>query len=176
MSPSNPYKSPIIKILEKAVFESRWLLLLFYFGLIIALTIYAYVFAKYTVHVISEIGHLTPETAMLGVLELVDMAMVANLIKMIITGSYNSFISKGHGYANENVSSGMLKIKMSTSLIGVTSIHLLQTFLEKGVPYNDPVFIRQLIIHGMFLIGAVVLAFIEYLHEKGEALSTTNNH
>lgn len=170
-----PYKPPVIKIIERVIFESRWLLVAFYAGLIIALVLYAFVFAKHTWHIILETGILNPNTAMLAALELVDMAMVAALIKMITTGGYNSFISKTHGYAGENISSGMLKIKMSTSLIGVSSIHLLQTFLDQSVTYTDPIFIKQLIIHGTFLVGAMVLAYIEFLHEKGESLSTKEN-
>lgn len=171
----NVFKKPLVVTIEKLIFESRWILLIFYFGLIIALTIYAFVFAKHIWHVISEAGHLNPNTAMLGVLELVDMGMVAALIKMIITGGYNSFVSKAHGYANENISSGMLKIKMSSSLIGVTSIHLLQTFLDEKVAYTDPIFVKQLIVHIMFLVGALVLAWLEFLHEKGESYSTKEN-
>lgn len=163
-------KSKIVKFIELIIFEQRWLLNLFYIGLIVGLLIYAWVFAKTLFHSISSAPKLTYEHAMLMVLELVDMVMVANLVKMIITGSYNSFVSKAHGRQNENISSGMLKIKMSTSLIGVTSIHLLQTYLNEEVAFSSPIFLKQISIHSLFLIGALILAGIEYLHDKGEAL------
>lgn len=169
----------VIKSLETVLFSSRYFLLIFYFGLIIALLLYAFVYMQAVYHAISKAGELDPNSCMLLVLELVDMAMVANLIKQIITGSYNSFVSKDHGYINENSTSGLLKIKMSTSLVGITSIHLLQTFLEP-IPHGEsaltPLFYKQLIVHGTFLIGALVLAGIEYLHDKGEALNHEDGH
>lgn len=169
----NSSKNQSVKFFEFSLFESRWLLLLFYYGLIIGLAIYGFVFLKTTAHIIIEAPLMNKEMAMLSILELVDMAMVANLVKMIITGSYNSFISKNHGYKNENITSGMLKIKMSTSLVGVSSIHLLQSFLMEQAPENLK---NQIIIHCVFLIGSLMLAVIEYLHEKGESISKTNNH
>ena len=167
----NELKKPkLIRNIEFSIFESRWILLVFNYGLILGLLVYALVFAKNTIHIISEINALTPESAMLGTLELVDMAMIANLIAMVNTGSYNSFISKKHGYDNANVSSGLLSVKVGISLVKVTSIHLLQTFLAPSIVYTDPFFIKQLIIHIMFVLSSMALAYMEYLHAKGDAL------
>ena len=120
----------IKKLVESLIFGSRWLLIPFYLGLIVVMTIYTFVYVKEIVHLVSEVDHITKENVMLMILELVDIVMIANLVKMIITGSYNSFVDKSHGFTGENISSGMLKVKMSTSLIGVSSIHLLQTFIN----------------------------------------------
>jgi uncharacterized protein (TIGR00645 family) len=104
----------------------------------------------------------------MSTLEDVDIVMIANLVKMIITGSYNSFVSKSHGVEGEQVSSGALKVKMATSVMGVSSIHLLQTFINAANIPQD-VITKQLMIHGAFIIGAAFLAVIDYLHSKSES-------
>ena len=114
---------------------------------------------------------MSQEESMLVVLWIVDMAMIAYLMKMIITGSYHSFIAKDHGDTSEKASSGLLKVKMATSLIGVSSIHLLERFagIEKlGLEWDQ--LYKMLWIHFSFLIGALVLAVIDYLHEKSDSL------
>lgn len=156
------------KFIENIIFGSRWLLIPFYLGLIVVMTIYTLVYVKEIFHLVTEIGDITKENVMLMILELVDIVMIANLVKMIITGSYNSFVDKSHGIAGENVSSGMLKVKMSTSLIGVSSIHLLQTFINASVVSWDELN-KQMLIHGSFLVGSLILAIIDYLHEKAES-------
>lgn len=163
------------KLVENILFGSKWLLTFFYLGLIIGLLCYALVYAKGIYHLVVEANIFTREAIMLEVLELVDMVMIANLIKMIITGSYNSSVSKEHGQVGENVSSGLLKIKMSTSLIGVSSIHLLQTFINSSkIEWED--LNKQLAIHTSFLVGSFILALIEYLHDKGESLHNQDTH
>ena len=163
------------KFVETMLFGSRWVLVLFYTGLIVGLAVYSGIYIKEIYHLILSAKTLDKESVMLALLELVDMVMIANLIKMIITGSYHSFIDKTHGYDNENVSSGMLKIKMSTSLIGVSSIHLLQTFINvQNTPWDD--IYKGLAIHITFLVGALILADIEYLHEKGCSYEKNHKH
>lgn len=111
-------------------------------------------------------GELSNEDLM-STLEDVDIVMIANLVKMIITGSYNSFVDKSHGIEGEQVSSGALKVKMATSVMGVSSIHLLQTFINAANIAQD-VINKQLLIHGIFIVGAILLAVIDYLHCKSE--------
>jgi uncharacterized protein (TIGR00645 family) len=163
-------KKVLKRSIENLLFGSKWLLTFFYFGLIVGMLCYAYVYVMEIIHLMTSLTALSKELVMITVLELVDMVMIANLIKMIITGSYNSSVDKAHGYSNENVSSGILKVKMSTSLIGVTSIHLLQTFINANKVSWD-LMNKQLIIHGVFVLGAIGLAYVEYLHDKGDALN-----
>lgn len=162
------------KFIEHFLFGSKWLLSIFYAGLIFGQICYVWVYLKEIFHIMSDINGLTKETIMLSVLELVDMVMIANLIKMIITGSYNSMVDKNHGFDNENVSSGLLKVKMSTTLIGVTSIHLLQSFIDSSHTTYEEMY-KQGAIHIIFIIGAIALAYIEYLHDKGDALNPHDN-
>lgn len=162
------------KRIEQLLFGSKWLLTLFYLGLIVGQLCYAYIYAKEIYHMLVHINQFDKTSMMLMLLELVDMVMIAYLVKMIITGSYNSSIDKNHGYSGENVSSGILKVKMSTSLIGVTSIHLLQVFINSEYILIDD-FLKKLTIHIVFLIGGIALAYIEYLHDKGDAINPHDN-
>lgn len=150
----------IKKLIEVIIFSSKWLLIPFYLKLFWTLSKLLYVFVS--------TGTLSNDSLM-ETLEDVDIVMIANLVKMIITGSYNSFVDKTHGVEGENVSSGLLKVKMSTSIMGVSSIHLLQTFINSEHMEFDTIY-KQLLIHGIFIVGAVILSYIEYLHCKGEAL------
>lgn len=160
------------KLIEKIIFSSRWLLIPFYLGLFIAMLVYTYVYVNEIIDLVEHAHGMTKNIVLLATLELVDIVMIANLVKMIITGSYNSFVDKTHGVDGEKISSGMLKVKMSTSLIGVSSIHLLQTFIsplkEATKELREETLHTQLIIHATFLAGALILAVIDYLHCKSE--------
>ncbi len=174
-------KPPIVKFIETIIFGTRWLLLPFYFILIGALAIYMIVDIKEFIHYATSIGGLTKETATLTVIEMIDLAMIAALCKMIVTGGYNSFISKHHGYPDENIGSGLLKVKMATSLIGVTSISLLAKSIHIAVlkPGITPItwddLYKLAVIHLLFLAGALVLSWVDYLHYKTE-IELEKNH
>jgi uncharacterized protein (TIGR00645 family) len=160
--------------IEEIIFNARWLLIPFYIGLILVLCLYEFAFAKQVLSIFT-LKDITTESMMLVVLEAVDVVMIANLVKMIISGSYNSFVSKTHGYQNENASSGMLKVKMSMSIIGVSSIHLLQSFVAaEHIPME--IIGKQLLIHGMFIVGTLGIAVVEYLHVKGDAIEHAMEH
>lgn len=153
----NKYKA----LVEKIIFNIKWLLILAYLNLAGFLLLLLYKFIIYQ--------HVTNELIM-SCLESVDIVMICNLIVMIITGSYTSFISKVHNGETEKVSSGLLKVKMSTSILGVTTVHLLKTFIECSnteVPNWDLIY-KQSFIHGILIIGSLVLAFIDYLHCKSD--------
>jgi uncharacterized protein (TIGR00645 family) len=100
---------------------------------------------------------------MLVVLGLVDMAMVANLIKMIISGSYQTFVNRIAADHTEKVGSGLLKVKMGGSLVGISSIHLLAAFINAAGQTNRELKIKSAI-HLIFLVSTIGLAVIDYLH------------
>lgn len=163
------------KFLEGIIFSSKWILIPFYIGLFPVMGIYLFVYIKDIFHIISNVGILSKNGALLGALEAVDIVMVANLIKMIITGSYNSFVSKSHAFDGEKASSSLLKVKMATSIVGVSSIHLLQTFINAEGSSWDTIW-KQSAIHGAFLIGALILSLIDYLHSKAESFEHEENN
>lgn len=161
-------QSKVVKLTERFIFNVKWILPLFYLGLMGVLLLYGYSFIKEIGHIFIESPHDGMDAMKVVVLDTIDIVMIANLIKMIITGSYNSFISKDHGYKNENISSGMLKIKISTSIIVVSSIHLLKSFISPTIDWN--VIFKQLDIYAAFLVSALVLGVLEYIHVKSEVL------
>lgn len=172
--PNKKTKNRFVKIIEKIIFATRWLLIPFYLILICALAIYMIVDVKEFIHYAQHFKFLSKEGATLTLIEMIDLAMIAALCKMIVTGGYNSFISKDHGYPDENVGSGLLKVKMATSLIGVTSIALLAKSINISVlnPNVPPISWDELyklgLIHVLFLLGAVVLSYVDHLHLKTE--------
>lgn len=145
--------------IEFIIFNIRWILIPFYLKLFLTLCHLLIAFYK---------GHVTLEMQ-LKVLEDIDIVMIANLVKMVTTGSYNSFVSKAHVYKNENNSSGQLKIKTMTSLLGICSIAMLKNYLEIGKVSWEEVY-KQGFIFGLFTISAIVLAVIDLLHVKGELM------
>lgn len=140
------------------IFYSKWLVIPFLIKLFFTLGMLLY-------HFVLE-NHISNEDLM-TTLEAVDTVMIATLVKMIITGSYHSFVDKNHGEAGENSSSGLLKVKLASSIMGVTSIHLLQSFISVEHLSWDTIN-KQLIIHGIFMVGCLVLAIVDYLHCKSE--------
>jgi uncharacterized protein (TIGR00645 family) len=144
--------------IQKLIFFSKWMLIPFLIKLFFTLGILLYHFILY--------DHITNEQLMVT-LEAVDIVMIASLLKMIITGTYHSFVDKNHGEPGENSSSGLLKVKLASSIMGVTSIHLLQTFVNVQQLSWDTIN-KQLIIHGVFMLGCLVLAIVDYLHCKSD--------
>ena len=138
--------------LASFIFLSRWLQAPLYFGLILAQGVYVYRFLLELVHLFgfalldhrrprsTPQGVTDPETiVMLSVLGLIDVVMIANLLIMVIVGGYETFVSrlnlKGHPDQPEwlsHVNAGILKVKLATALIGISSIHLLKTFINAG--------------------------------------------
>ena len=146
------------------IFSSKWLLIPFLLKLFWTLSVLGFHFVVFSHVETNEI---------MAVLEAVDVIMIATLVKMIITGSYHSFIDKDHGDANENSSSGLLKVKLATSILGVTTVHLLQSFVNLGtltkqsdVIAQTMIINQQIIVHVVFIIGCLALAVVDYLHCK----------
>lgn len=163
-------KNKVTDIIEQVLFFSKWMLIPFYVGLIIALACFLIVDIKEVYHFLVNSNGINKSEAMMFILELIDMAMIAALVRMIIIGGYTSFVNKYHHLEGEKTSSGVLKVKLGTALIGVSSINLLQTFIscteDKSITWD--ILYKQLIIHGAFLLGAVVLAVVDYFHVKSE--------
>jgi uncharacterized protein (TIGR00645 family) len=142
-------------------------------GLVVVMFLYGYSYLEEIIHLVKE-GFMTSTPIRLDemkliALDMVDVVMIANLVKMIVAGSYHSFISKKHGYANEAISSGALKIKISTSIVVVASIHLLKQFVTHT---TWDVLSSELAIFAAFLLSALCLGVLEYLHVKGESIET----
>lgn len=163
----------ILRIIQFPVVQCRWLLMVFFLGLIVAQGIYCATYLKTIYELLHHVHfwEMKTEQVMMCVLELVDMVLIALLIYMVIVGSYENAIGRlnfGNHSEHEFMSSGSLKIKMASSLVMVSAINLLQPFLEPEVHWND--IAKKCIIHLVFLTSAFGLSYIEYLHEKCHAL------
>src|SRR5688572_31247756 len=158
-------------VLGKAILLSRWLQAPLYFGLIVAQGVYVYHFMIELWHLVHKAPELKETELMLIVLTLIDVVMIANLLIMVIVGGYETFVSrlnlKGHPDQPEwlsHVNAGILKVKLATALIGISSIHLLKTFINAGNPnLQEKTILWQVVIHALFVLSAVALAFIDRL-------------
>lgn len=153
------------ELIEGIIFHSRWILVPFYLGLVIAQVFYCWKFGIELIELCHNFRALKEADFMLAVLTLIDITMIANLIKMIIAGSYQSFVNKIPNDHSEKISSGYLKVKMGTSLIGVSSIHLLQTFINSKDLTDRDLYVKCGI-HGLFVVSTLVLAWIDLIHCK----------
>jgi len=180
--------------LASFIFLSRWLQAPLYLGLIVAQAVYVVRFCLELWHLIgfALFGHAAPTSVpddvqdpeavvMLTVLGLIDVVMIANLLIMVIIGGYETFVSRlrleGHPDQPEwlsHVNAGILKVKLATALIGISSIHLLKTFItaasrpitDVSAP-NEQSIMWQVLIHLAFLVSALSLAWIDRLTLSG---------
>ena len=151
------------------IFLSRWLQAPLYFGLIVAQSVYVYHFMVELWHLLQKIPTITETQIMLIVLGLIDVVMIANLLIMVIVGGYETFVSrlrlKGHPDQPEwlsHVNAGVLKVKLATALIGISSIHLLKSFIEAD-RLTTHTLLWQVTIHVTFVMSAIALAWIDRL-------------
>lgn len=181
----NSYKNNSFIIrLENILFNSRWLLAIPYLGLCLGLLVYIFNFIEEIYEMIRHIGHMTTETCMLSMLSLVDMAMVGNLIIMVAIGSYSIFIREIETKDMEHrprfmghITSANLKTKLASSLVGISSIHLLRKFIEAASVDSHITWYTISIcmaIHALFIISLVVLALTDKDFFKKEAYA--ENH
>jgi uncharacterized protein (TIGR00645 family) len=135
--------------------------------LILAQGVYVYQFMHELSLLITQVGNLTEAQVMLIVLGLIDVVMIANLLIMVIIGGYETFVSRLDLEDNpdqpewlSHVNAGVLKVKLATALIGISSIHLLKSFIN-AEQLADRVIIAQVVIHLSFLISALAIAWTD---------------
>ena len=187
-------------LLPRLIFTSRWLQLPLYLGLIAAQGVYVWHFLLELWHLIEaafgsqaalgaliksigyksdvQISSLNETVIMLVVLALIDVVMISNLLIMVIVGGYETFVSRlrleGHPDQPEwlsHVNASVLKVKLATAIIGISSIHLLKTFIN-AANYSEKVLIWQTVIHIAFLFSALAIA----LADRFMAPSTKAEH
>jgi len=131
--------APRLGPLPSLIFSSRWLQVPLYLGLIVAQGVYVVLFVKELWHLILGATSLGEQDIMLIVLGLIDVVMISNLLMMVIVGGYETFVSRlrleGHPDQPEwlsHVNASVLKVKLAMAIIGISSIHLLKTFIEAG--------------------------------------------
>jgi uncharacterized protein (TIGR00645 family) len=168
-----PMKSiPSKHTISSFIFLSRWLQAPLYLGLIVAQGVYVYHFMVELWHLLTRMTHIGETEIMLVVLGLIDVVMIANLLIMVIVGGYETFVSRlnleGHPDQPEwlsHVNAGILKVKLATALIGISSIHLLKTFIG-AAQMSQKVIFWQVMIHLTFVASALILAWIDRITLK----------
>ncbi len=158
-----------LKPLPNLIFLSRWLQLPLYLGLIIAQGVYVIHFTVELWHLVEKATSISETDIMLRVLGLIDVVMIANLLVMVIVGGYETFISRmgleGHPDQPEwlsHVNAAVLKVKLATAIITISSIHLLQTFMNAS-KLDERTMLWQTIIHLTLVLSAIAIAFIDRL-------------
>ncbi|TXH82481.1 MAG: TIGR00645 family protein [Pseudoxanthomonas sp.] len=193
MQPSNSR----LGFLPNLIFASRWLQLPLYLGLIVAQGVYVFLFGKELWHLIHRAPGLGEQEIMLIVLGLIDVVMISNLLVMVIVGGYETFVSRlrleGHPDQPEwlsHVNASVLKVKLAMAIIGISSIHLLKTFIAagalNGLPFCSSAQLAQMkaemaitsaqctqltpdgvlwqtIIHCVFILSAIGIAWTDKL-------------
>ena len=173
--------------LPTLIFSSRWLQLPLYLGLIVAQGVYVVLFVKELMHLIGGAFELNEQQVMLIVLALIDVVMISNLLMMVIVGGYETFVSRLglHNHPDQpewlsHVNASVLKVKLAMAIIGISSIHLLKTFIEAGTIDALPLcsvaaagvkctnitstgVMWQTIIHMAFIVSAVGIAWTDRL-------------
>jgi uncharacterized protein (TIGR00645 family) len=176
--------APQIGAFAQLIFGSRWLQVPLYVGLIVAQAVYVLLFLKELWHLVLHSFDASEQQIMLVVLGLIDVVMISNLLIMVIVGGYETFVSRmelnRHPDQPEwlsHVNASVLKIKLAMAIIGISSIHLPRTFIEAGAlgssktGYTETGVMWQTIIHGLFILSAIGIAFVDWLgqstHDKG---------
>ncbi len=194
--------------LSTLIFASRWLQLPLYLGLIVAQCVYVFLFGKELWHLISHSVSMGEQQIMLIVLGLIDVVMISNLLVMVIVGGYETFVSRlrleGHPDQPEwlsHVNASVLKVKLAMAIIGISSIHLLKTFIASGalggIPLCTPEqmsvaaanigvarcsmltqdgVLWQTIIHCVFILSAIGIAWTDKLMSNSHSKSHDKAH
>ncbi|OON64053.1 hypothetical protein B0920_12165 [Massilia sp. KIM] len=187
LSPHN--RGPQLSPLNNLIFASRWLQLPLYLGLILAQCVYVFHFwvelvdligaamgnAASLQHILDAVSvpggtrptKLTEVTIMLVVLGLIDVVMISNLLIMVIVGGYETFVSRMHleNHPDQpewlsHVNASVLKTKLAMAIIGISSIHLLKTFINASA-YDEKTLMYQTIIHCAFLLSALAISYTD---------------
>lgn len=171
-------KSDKLRPLPRWVFMSRWLQAPLYIGLIVAQLLYVFQFWHELIGLIQKmtLSNISETEIMLIVLGLIDVVMISNLLIMVIVGGWETFVSRldleHHPDQPEwlsHVNAGVLKVKLATAIIGISSIHLLKTFINAS-QYDVKTLMWQTLIHLTFVLSAVAIAYTERLtHPPGAA-------
>ena len=176
-----------LKPLPNFIFMSRWLQVPLYIGLIMAQVIYVWQFGVELKHLVEGVfftsgARMTEADIMLLVLGLIDVVMISNLLVMVIVGGYETFVSRMHleGHPDQpewlsHVNAAVLKVKLATAIIGISSIHLLRSFITAD-KMTEHALMWQTIIHIAFILSALSIAWIDRIMDGGKPVHGAGKH
>jgi len=164
--------------LETSIFNSRWLLAPFYVGLVLSMAMLLVTFVKEFVHLVPVIFGAKSGEVIVGVLSLVDIVMVANLILLVVFAGYENFVSKIDTSGHEDrpdwmglVSFSDLKIKLMGTIVAISGIDLLKTFLDVAAHPREEIMWRMSL-HLTFVTSGLLFALMDRLASHGNKHST----
>ena len=164
------------QFIESIILASRWLLVVFYLGLTVALGIYAVSFMKKLWEFVTKVFDLEDTDTILQMLGLIDAGLVASLVVMVIISGYENFVSRFDNADTDvsllgKIDAGSLKIKVASTIVAISSIHLLQIFLNAASYSNDKL-LWLTVMHMAFVFSALFLAYIDrVMHETKKGKS-----
>ncbi|PJK28044.1 TIGR00645 family protein [Minwuia thermotolerans] len=155
------------RIVETLLYQSRWLLAPIYLGLSVLMIFLVVVFVKDLIHMVPRLLEMSETDAILAALTLIDLALVASLVVMVVISGYENFVSRiDIGEGGERLAwvgkldAGTLKLKVASSIVAISSIHLLKAFMNvKETPSDKLMWL--VVIHLTFVVSALLMAFIE---------------
>ena len=162
--------------ISNIIFAGRWLQLPLYLGLICILAAYVYRYLHELGVLVGHINSLDDVEIMLGVLDLIDIIMIANLMVMVLMGGYETFISPLLIQADpekpewlDHIDAGAMKVKLALALVGISSIHLLRTFIDPS-KHDFYSIMWQVLIHITLLLSALTMAYTNKLLDTSHVI------
>lgn len=160
---------------ESIILASRWLLVVFYLGLVVALGVYAVTFGNKLLQFVKKSLVMDEADAILSMLSLIDAALVASLVVMVIIAGYENFVSRFDEDSEVHwlgtIDAGSLKIKVASTIVAISSIDLLQIFLDVSKYSNDKLMWSTLM-HLAFVFSALILAYVDKMTYRSEGEKT----
>ncbi|MGZ8193700.1 MAG: TIGR00645 family protein [Methylobacter sp.] len=162
-------KNKIERQLERLMYASRWILAPIYFGMSLALLALSVKFFQELYHFIPQVLAVDESQLILKLLTLIDLSLIASLLVIVMFSGYENFVSQmdlvedtekldwlgKHDY-------GALKIKVSTSIVAISAIHLLKIFMNVPTTADDKI-MWYVLIHLTFVISALFMAYLDKL-------------
>ena len=157
--------NPLERVIERTILAARWLLVIFYIGLGIGLAAYAVAFAWKLGKLVEGVLTASSTEMILAMLGLIDAALVASLMVMVMLSGYETFVSRIESSGDQlswlgKLDASALKVKLAASIVAVSSIHLLQVFLNVE-HYDNSKILWSTVIHVTFLASALLLAVLD---------------
>jgi len=170
----------IERLIEKVILASRWILVVFYLGLAAALAVYAVAFAKKLFEFVAVVLTIEDADAILKMLGLIDAALVASLVVMVMISGYENFVSRFDEHSGElhwlgKIDAGSLKVKVAATIVAISAIHLLQVFLNSA-QYAPTQLVLLTMIHMAFVFSALFLGLIDKISTWGAKSKTPEQH
>jgi uncharacterized protein (TIGR00645 family) len=172
------------QVLERVLFNSRWLMAPFYLGLTLAMIVLIGIFVYEIAHVIPMLMHSSSERIetdiLLWLLSLIDLSLAGNLVVMVVLAGYENFVSKME-VANHpdrpdwmgKIDFSGMKLKLIASIVAISAIYLLRAFMSVG-QFSDTQLMWLVIIHLVFVVSGVLLALMDFIAEKSHAVHASH--